>query len=80
MSDIFNKFDMTGRGNCICGPRLLGKEFCRTLADKRVVRCWWLISIGEAAEAEAQALVAEGTSRGVQTDVTDQNRSSQWSM
>ena len=34
MTDIFEKFDLTGRVAIVTGgPGLLGKEFCRTLAE-----------------------------------------------
>ena len=71
MSDVFEKFNMTGRVAIVTGgPGLLGKEFCKTLAEAGAAVVVADIN-GEGAIAEAQALVTAGhQALGVQTDVT----------
>jgi len=71
MTEILKKFDMTGRVAIVTGgPGLLGKEFCKTLAEAGAAVIVADIN-GEGAEAEALALVKDGYQAfGVQTDVT----------
>jgi len=72
MTEIFEKFDMTGQVAIVTGgPGLLGKEFCRTLAEAGAVVVVADIN-GVGAEAAAETLVKDGyQARGVRTDVTN---------
>lgn len=72
MTEIFEKFNMAGRVAIVTGgPGLLGKEFCKTLAEAGAAVVVADIN-GEGAAAEAQTLVSQGhQALGVQTDVTD---------
>lgn len=71
MTPIQNQFDLTGRVAIVTGgPGLLGKEFCRTLAEAGAAVVVADIN-GEAARAVADSLIAEGfPALGVKTDVT----------
>jgi NAD(P)-dependent dehydrogenase (short-subunit alcohol dehydrogenase family) len=77
MSGILDKFDLTGRVAIVTGGAgLLGKEFCRTLAEAGAAVV--VADLNEdAVAAEAKAIQAEslqeGGSRsiGIKTDVTD---------
>ena len=71
MTEILEKFDMTGQVAIVTGgPGLLGKEFCRTLAE--VGAAVVVADINEVgAEAAAETLVKDGyQALGVRTDVT----------
>ena len=72
MTEIFEKFDMTGQVAIVTGgPGLLGKEFCRTLAEAGAVVVVADIN-GVGAEAAAETLVKDGyQALGVRTDVTN---------
>ena len=72
MTEILEKFDMTGQVAIVTGgPGLLGKEFCRTLAEAGAVVVVADIN-GVGAEAAAETLVKDGyQARGVRTDVTN---------
>jgi len=72
MTEIFEKFDMTGQVAIVTGgPGLLGKEFCRTLAEAGAAIV--VADINEVgAEAAAETLVKDGyQALGVRTDVTN---------
>ena len=72
MTEIFEKFDMTGQVAIVTGgPGLLGKEFCRTLAEAGAAVV--VADINEVgAEAAAETLVKDGyQALGVRTDVTN---------
>jgi NAD(P)-dependent dehydrogenase (short-subunit alcohol dehydrogenase family) len=72
MTGIFDKFDLTGRTALVTGGAgLLGKEFCRTLAEAGAAIV--VADLNEdAAIAEAESLRKEGfRARGIRTDVTD---------
>jgi 2-deoxy-D-gluconate 3-dehydrogenase len=71
MTEILEKFDMTGQVAIVTGgPGLLGKEFCRTLAEAGAAVV--VADINEVgAEAAAETLVKDGyQALGVRTDVT----------
>ena len=72
MTEIFEKFDMTGQVAIVTGgPGLLGKEFCRTLAEAGAAVVVADIN-GVGAEAAAETLVKDGyQALGVRTDVTN---------
>lgn len=72
MTKILEKFNMAGRVAIVTGgPGLLGKEFCKTLAEAGAAVVVADIN-GDSALAEAQSLGSEGhQALGVQTDVTD---------
>jgi NAD(P)-dependent dehydrogenase (short-subunit alcohol dehydrogenase family) len=72
MTSILDKFDLTDRTAIVTGGAgLLGKEFCRTLAEAGAAVV--VADLNEdAAAAEAEFLQKEGfRSRGTKTDVTD---------
>jgi len=72
MTEILEKFDMTGQVAIVTGgPGLLGKEFCRTLAEAGAAIV--VADINEVgAEAAAETLVKDGyQALGVRTDVTN---------
>lgn len=72
MTEILEKFDMTGQVAIVTGgPGLLGKEFCRTLAEAGAAVV--VADINEVgAEAAAETLVKDGyQALGVRTDVTN---------
>jgi NAD(P)-dependent dehydrogenase (short-subunit alcohol dehydrogenase family) len=72
MTSILDKFDLTDRTAIVTGGAgLLGKEFCRTLAEAGAAVV--VADLNEdAAAAEAEFLQKEGfRSRGIKTDVTD---------
>ena len=71
MTEILEKFDMTGQVAIVTGGTgLLGKEFCRTLAEAGAAVV--VADINEVgAEAAAETLVKDGyQALGVRTDVT----------
>jgi 2-deoxy-D-gluconate 3-dehydrogenase len=72
MTGILAKFDLTGRTAVVTGGAgLLGKEFCRTLAEAGAAVVVADLN-ADAADAAAATLQQEGfRARGVQTDVTD---------
>jgi NAD(P)-dependent dehydrogenase (short-subunit alcohol dehydrogenase family) len=72
MSEIFEKFSLVGRVAVVTGgPGLLGKEFCKTLAEAGAAVVVADIN-GEAANAEAESLTKAGyQALGVQVDVTN---------
>jgi 2-deoxy-D-gluconate 3-dehydrogenase len=72
MTSILDKFDLTDRTAIVTGGAgLLGKEFCRTLAEAGAAVV--VADLNEdAAAAQADFLQKEGfRSRGIKTDVTD---------
>lgn len=72
MTEILEKFDMTGQVAIVTGGTgLLGKEFCRTLAEAGAAVV--VADINEVgAEAAAETLVKDGyQALGVRTDVTN---------
>ena len=72
MTEILEEFDMTGQVAIVTGgPGLLGKEFCRTLAEAGAAVV--VADINEVgAEAAAETLVKDGyQALGVRTDVTN---------
>jgi NAD(P)-dependent dehydrogenase (short-subunit alcohol dehydrogenase family) len=72
MTGIFDKFDLTGCTAIVTGGAgLLGKEFCRTLAQAGAAVVVADLN-AQAAAATAASLQQEGfRSRGIKTDVTD---------
>jgi len=72
MSEIFEKFSLAGRVAIVTGgPGLLGKEFCKTLAEAGAAVVVADIN-GEGADAEAETLLKAGyRALGVQVDVTN---------
>lgn len=72
MTTIFDKFSMKGKGAIVTGGAgLLGKQFCRTLAEAGAGVVVADLD-GEAAQRVAQQLQADGYSAtGVAVDVTD---------
>jgi len=72
MTEILEEFDMTGQVAIVTGgPGLLGKEFCRTLAEAGAAVVVADINM-VGAEAAAETLVKEGyQALGVRTDVTN---------
>lgn len=73
MNDIFDKFSMKGKSTIVTGGAgLLGRQFCKTLAEAGAGVVVADLN-GEAAAAVAQQLVTDGYSAvGVSVDVTDQ--------
>jgi NAD(P)-dependent dehydrogenase (short-subunit alcohol dehydrogenase family) len=72
MSHILEKFDLAGRVAVVTGGAgLLGKEFCRTLAEAGAAVS--VVDLNEdAAAAVAESLTHEGfRARAIQTDITD---------
>ena len=77
MSGIFDKFDLTGRVAIVTGGAgLLGKEFCRTLAEAGAAVV--VADLNEdAVAAEAKVIQRNPSSKrgfrsiGIKTDVTD---------
>jgi NAD(P)-dependent dehydrogenase (short-subunit alcohol dehydrogenase family) len=72
MTGIFDKFDLTDRTALVTGGAgLLGKEFCRTLAEAGAAVV--VADLNEdAAIEEAESLLKEGfRALGIRTDVTD---------
>ena len=72
MTSILAKFDLTGRTAVVTGGAgLLGKEFCRTLAEAGAAVV--VADLNEdAATGTAESLQQEGfRARGIKTDVTD---------
>jgi 2-deoxy-D-gluconate 3-dehydrogenase len=71
MTDILQKFNLAGRAAIVTGgPGLLGKEFCRTLAEAGAAVVVVDIN-GEAAAAVADALTRGGyRALGIKTDIT----------
>jgi 2-deoxy-D-gluconate 3-dehydrogenase len=72
MTGILDKFDLTGRVAIVTGGAgLLGKEFCRTLAEAGAAVA--VADLNEqAATAQAESLLKGGfRSCGIKTDVTD---------
>jgi NAD(P)-dependent dehydrogenase (short-subunit alcohol dehydrogenase family) len=72
MSEIYDKFSLAGRVAIVTGgPGLLGKEFCKTLAEAGAAVVVADIN-GEGAEATADTLTKAGWGAlGVQVDVTN---------
>jgi len=72
MVEIFEKFSLAGRVAIVTGgPGLLGKEFCKTLAEAGAAVVVADIN-GEAADAAATTLTEAGNQAlGVQVDVTN---------
>jgi NAD(P)-dependent dehydrogenase (short-subunit alcohol dehydrogenase family) len=72
MSEILEKFSLAGRVAIVTGgPGLLGKEFCKTLAEAGAAVVVADIN-GEGADAEAITLTEAGNQAlGVQVDVTN---------
>jgi NAD(P)-dependent dehydrogenase (short-subunit alcohol dehydrogenase family) len=72
MSKIFEKFSLAGRVAIVTGgPGLLGKEFCKTLAEAGAAVVVADIN-GEGADAEVKTLTEAGyQALGVQVDVTN---------
>jgi 2-deoxy-D-gluconate 3-dehydrogenase len=72
MTDIFDKFDLTGRVAIVTGgPGLLGKEFCKTLAEAGASVVVADIN-AEGAVATAESLKKSGyPAVGIKTDITD---------
>ena len=72
MVEIFEKFSLAGRVAIVTGgPGLLGKEFCKTLAEAGAAVVVADIN-GEGADAEAETLTKAGyQALGVQADVTN---------
>jgi len=71
MSEIFEKFSLAGRVAIVTGgPGLLGKEFCKTLAEAGAAVVVADIN-GAGADAEAETLTQAGyQALGLQVDVT----------
>src|SRR4030042_3071962 len=69
--NIYNKFNLTGKVAIVTGgPGLLGKEFCRTLAEAGAAVVVADIN-ADGVSAVATALIANGYhALGVATDVT----------